>query len=192
MLKRTNAPLAASLLASAAFLMPSCATHESVGRPPSAAEVAHINGLAAESGSMRIEYVKPFPPCGDGGCVLPVSPVRIEYADNQQVAFLTSYGSVESVPTPVVTGVSAPDGVGAVVGGLVGAAIGFALSFLAVSALEDFGRRSTEEDANKGCDPICPALMVTTTIGAGVIGIALGKHQSRRTFDFDRPASALR
>src|SRR5436190_21714642 len=54
--------------------MAACATHETMGRPPSVTDIARINAYADDHGPMRVRFDVDLPPCVGYDCQGPVVP----------------------------------------------------------------------------------------------------------------------
>jgi hypothetical protein len=186
----------------AAALTSGCATHESLGRPPSPADLALVNAAAAGR-TLRVEPIVPIVQvgsCAAGGCTAAdtvrasqavgvVDPVRVLASDGEHVTFGDAGGLPRTVPLAPVAGVSTLDrGRGALIGGVAGGlgmgAIGLALgTWLASLPPWDPGSPPPPNQC-KDCEAAALAGLLAVEgvlLGAG-IGWAVG---SRRYFDFD-------
>ena len=86
-----------------------CATHASVGRPPSPAEIALINADAAAHGLLRVEPLVPVGLCAGGGCSAEqmvsaanaagvIAPVRVVASDDDTLTFTNAGGVPMTAP----------------------------------------------------------------------------------------------
>jgi hypothetical protein len=183
-----------------AFLIPACAAHESVGRPPSFAEISRLNEFAARNGNAagRVDYVGPIPVCAaDGVCqqsetVMVAQVESFEFVGDQLVV-RTPNGAVGAVPSSAVDLISVKDHrLGALRGAGVGAGVGLGVSLalaLFLTAVSGLG----EGRPNSGCGFFCGwGIPVVTGLGA-LAGAGFGSNGGPpRTFQFDRPAPATR
>jgi hypothetical protein len=193
----------ATATVSAALLASGCGTYETVGRPPTVAEIARINAIAARGRGMKVDY-DDAGPCAGGSCVggsgkadaaargeLVIRPVSVASCDDRQITFNTAAGATRTIPTARVKGlkVSAADRDRTMLlGGSLGAAVGLVAALsIYILAHADFPDQSVDAHptCGTGCDALIIGFPVVTTIVAGVIGHLIG---SPRTFLFDDSA----
>jgi hypothetical protein len=165
-----------------------CATHETMARPPSVADIARINGFADKSGSMRV--TSDLQPLGPPAAAFPpvVSAARLAPFGNGMVALQQRDGGAYLEPLVGLTSVTVRDRPrGALIGAGIGAAAGLGVSLLALLLLRSVGRDDPSRGVSNDCDKTCiiaPAVVTLSAAGAGaIIGTAVG---SPRVFDFDR------
>lgn len=177
-----------------------CVAHQSVGRPPSRAEIERINSYGQAHGDLRIEYVSPAPVCAAGLCGLehlgggqPEEIAGIVSSTVRDTVVLTEDGRNWTLRTETIAAAHARNRArGAVVGALVGAALGMALTAGIYAVAESGSFRESDPSAPASSpttagDVFKWGLLLTTTQAAGgaAWGFLLGGRQS---FDFDVPA----
>jgi hypothetical protein len=105
-----------AVILSVALLTSGCAVYETVGRPPTSAELQRINAVAARGRAMRVEYDQAGP-CAGGSCVggagkaeaiatgdFVVRPVSVASCDDREITFNTAGGATRTIPTARVVG----------------------------------------------------------------------------------------
>ncbi|HEX4403913.1 MAG TPA: hypothetical protein VH560_03745 [Polyangia bacterium] len=187
-----------------ASVLAACGTVERVSRPPSAAEIAHINAAIDDGRNVVIlapvdfvTYPAQQPACAGGGCGARVEPLRecvagvcgampprpikdpprsIAFADDRQIVFDTRRGGTLTLPMNLVTGVKI-SGANRAGGVAVGLGLG-ALVDLGVGAVIFTFRHLAADDGGAGASPcgsICEAEVGLALLPA-LVGGALGGY----------------
>jgi hypothetical protein len=179
-----------------------CATAESVGRPPSAAEIARINDAVQEGRALAVlgPRVELPPPCPEGGCPQPVvqpigrcaggscgepsprpgrdAPRTIASADGWTITFNTKLGGALRLPLASVAGVKV-SGADRTRGALLGLAIGAGAdaiiggSILLLSRTGDTNSNSAPS-CDAGCVEVAFIAMIPALVAGAFVGSAIG------------------
>jgi hypothetical protein len=167
----------ATAVASSGALAGGCA-HEQVLWPPSAEDVARMNGAIDPGGWYRVNYVQSLP-AADPARV--VHPTRILWANADTIAFRTPFDHSQDVPANLVTGVTVKTrGRGTLLG----------LGIGAIAVVGELGgwyafRRGASDPSSCYADVCSGEAMLTLGATTLVVGAVLGYFLgSRRTFHF--------
>jgi hypothetical protein len=184
-----------------ALVVGGCVAHETVGRPPSHADVERINMYAQEHGDLRLEYVTPLPSCAAGACGREGSPgglpdeiAMIADADARETAVWSRDGRMWKVPTSAIAAATARSrSRGAAVGALIGVAVGVGLTAAFIALSESGGFQDRDPSApppspTSAGDVLKVGLLLSVTQGLGWAGLGY-LFGGRRSFDFEAPGS---
>jgi hypothetical protein len=148
-----------------------CSTVEAVHRPPTPVEIAHINDVARESGSLAVDVL---PRSG------PPSALMIHHVsrgDGRKLELVPEKGAAISMPLDEVTGFTVHRGArGAAIGAGIGASVALfeILGIVAAGAL--LGGASSDPGApqSSGCDSKCAQFIVGTSAVLTGVGALVG------------------
>ncbi|HEY2898943.1 MAG TPA: hypothetical protein VGL59_00095 [Polyangia bacterium] len=192
-----------SLRVAIAIAVSGCSTTEVVGRPPSAADIALINGAAQEGRSIAIRYA--FRPIAAPGMPPPIeplrgrnAPLRINAVDTRGLTLDLKSGQQVTLPLYAVAGLTvrgAGRGRGAAIGATIGGGAMLGLVGIAwvISNAYEAPPRPASDNAqgsqSAGCDAECKGELALATLGGALVGAAIGFliGTSRRFVFVDAP-----
>jgi hypothetical protein len=194
----THRAVAATLMLT--VTMAACATHETMGRPPSAGQIARINTYADDHGPMRVSYDVAPPSCVGYDCQTPAAAQRwsprtavyarrIEPIGEGTVALQLRDGGVQVQPLVSLDNVMVRNRPrGALIGAGVGAALSLGFTLLGLLLIYEVRPNDPPEGANTDCGKLCVTIPATMTVMGGIVGAVIGYSvAARRVFDFGPP-----